>query len=81
MRSLVFVSLGLLGNTKLKIGGEYFVAEFSAYLTIRFEGPEVRPGRMRLDDFIQAARDFSACAKAGSDGPPAEPEHRQRAAT
>jgi hypothetical protein len=40
-----------------------FVAEFSAYLTIRFEGPEVRPGRMRLDDFIQAARDFSACAK------------------
>ncbi len=34
-----------------------------SYLTIRFEGPEVRPGRMRLDDFIQAAREFSACAK------------------
>jgi hypothetical protein len=34
-----------------------------AYLTIRFEGPEVKPGRMRLDDFIQAAREFSACAK------------------
>jgi hypothetical protein len=39
------------------------VAEPNAYLTIRFEGPEVRPGRMRLDDFIQAAREFSACAK------------------
>lgn len=35
----------------------------NAYLTIRFEGPEVKPGRMRLDDFIQAAREFSACAK------------------
>ncbi len=35
----------------------------NAYLTIRFEGPEVRPSRMRLDDFIQAAREFSACAK------------------
>lgn len=35
----------------------------AAYLTIRFEGPEVRPGRMRLDDFIQAAREFSVCAK------------------
>lgn len=34
-----------------------------AYLTIRFEGPEVKPGRMRLDDFIQAAHEFSACAK------------------
>jgi hypothetical protein len=33
-----------------------------AYLTFRFEGPKVKPGRMRLDDFIQAARDFSACA-------------------
>jgi len=39
------------------------VAESIAYLTIRFEGPEVRPGRMRLDDFIQATREFSACAK------------------
>lgn len=35
----------------------------SSYLTIRFEGPEVRPGRMRLDDFIQAAQGFSAWAK------------------
>jgi hypothetical protein len=35
----------------------------NAYLTIRFEGPEVKPGRMRLDDFIQAAREFSACAQ------------------
>jgi hypothetical protein len=35
----------------------------NAYLTIRFEGPEIKPGRMRLDDFIQAAREFSACAK------------------
>jgi hypothetical protein len=35
----------------------------NAYLTIRFEGPEVKPSRMRLDDFIQAAREFSACAK------------------
>lgn len=35
----------------------------NAYLTIRFEGPEVKPGRMRLDDFIQAAHEFSACAK------------------
>jgi len=35
----------------------------NAYLTIRIEGPEVKPGRMRLDDFIQAAREFSACAK------------------
>lgn len=34
-----------------------------AYLTIRFEGPDVKQGRMRLDDFIQAAREFSACAK------------------
>ena len=39
------------------------MAEPNAYLTIRFEGPEVRPGRMRLDDFIHAAREFSACAK------------------
>ena len=39
------------------------MAEPNAYLTIRFEGPEVRPGRMRLDDFIQAAREFFACAK------------------
>ena len=37
--------------------------EPNAYLTIRFEGPEVKPGRMRLDDFIQAAREFSTCAK------------------
>lgn len=37
--------------------------ESNAYLTIRFEGPGVKPGRMRLDDFIQAAREFSACAK------------------
>lgn len=35
----------------------------NAYLTIRFEGPEVKPSRMRLDDFIQAAREFSTCAK------------------
>ncbi len=35
----------------------------NAYLTLRFEGPEVRPGRMRLDDFIQAAREFSICAQ------------------
>jgi hypothetical protein len=39
------------------------VADSSKYLTIRFEGPEVGPGRMRLDDFIQAAREFSSCAK------------------
>ena len=39
------------------------MAEPNAYLTIGFEGPEVRPGRMRLDDFIQATREFSACAK------------------
>ena len=32
------------------------------YLTIRFEGPGVKPGRMRLEDFVQAARDFSDCA-------------------
>ena len=35
----------------------------NAYLTIRFDGPEVKPSRMRLDDFIQATREFSACAK------------------
>lgn len=35
----------------------------NAYLTIRFEGPDVKPGRMRLDDFIQAAREFSVCAQ------------------
>jgi hypothetical protein len=35
----------------------------NSYLTIRFEGPEVKPGRMRLDDFVQAAHEFSACAK------------------
>jgi len=35
----------------------------TAYLTIRFEGPDVKPGRMRLDDFIQAAKEFSVCAK------------------
>lgn len=35
----------------------------AAYLTLRFEGPEVKPGRMHLDDFLQAAREFSACAK------------------
>ncbi|MSU57492.1 MAG: hypothetical protein EXS35_04810 [Pedosphaera sp.] len=35
----------------------------NAYLTIRFEGPGVKPGRMRLDDFIQAAREFSVCAQ------------------
>ena len=34
-----------------------------AYLAIRFEGPDVKPGRMRLDDFVQAASEFSACAK------------------
>ena len=34
-----------------------------AYLTIRFEGPAVRPGRMRLDDFLRASREFSECAK------------------
>lgn len=34
-----------------------------AYLTIRFEGPDVKPGRMRLNDFIQAATDFSVCAE------------------
>jgi hypothetical protein len=31
----------------------------SPYLTIRFEGPEIKPGRMRLDDFVQAAKEFS----------------------
>lgn len=35
----------------------------NAYLTIRFEGPEVKSSRMRLDDFIQAAKEFSVCAK------------------
>jgi hypothetical protein len=35
----------------------------TAYLTIRFEGPEVKPGRMRLDDFIQAATEFSIGAQ------------------
>ncbi len=35
----------------------------SSYLTIRFEGPEIKPGRMRLDDFVQAAKEFSVCAK------------------
>src|SRR2546422_10291534 len=35
----------------------------NAYLTIRFEGREVMPSRMRLDDFIQAAHEFSSCAK------------------
>jgi hypothetical protein len=35
----------------------------NAYLTIRFEGPEVKPGRMRLDDFIQAASEFSIGAQ------------------
>jgi hypothetical protein len=40
-----------------------FVAESSAYITIRFEGPEIKAGRMRLDDLIEAVREFSACAK------------------
>ena len=39
------------------------MAESSAYITIRFEGPEIKAGRMRLDDLIEATREFSACAK------------------
>jgi hypothetical protein len=35
---------------------------------------------MRLDDLIEAAREFSACAKGVSDGSSSKPEHCQRAA-
>ena len=33
------------------------------YLKVRFEGPEIRAGRMKLDDFLQLASEFSSAAK------------------
>lgn len=39
------------------------MAEINAYITIRVEGPEVRASRMRLDDFLRIAGEFSTAAK------------------
>jgi hypothetical protein len=39
------------------------VAETDAYITIRVEGPSVRASRMRLDDFLRIAGEFSTAAK------------------
>ena len=35
----------------------------TAYITIRVEGPEVGPGRMRLNDFLRITGEFSVAAR------------------
>jgi hypothetical protein len=39
------------------------VAKNNAYITIRIEGPSVMASRLRLDDFLQIAGEFSTAAK------------------
>lgn len=34
-----------------------------SYLTMRLEGPAIRPGRMKLDDFVAIAHEFSSAVK------------------
>jgi hypothetical protein len=39
------------------------VAETDAYIAIRVEGPAISASRMRLDDFLKIAGEFSTAAK------------------
>lgn len=63
-RTVVFLSLRSSTNTKFLLNLEVIIVPASTvYITIRVEGPEVGPGRMRLNDFLRITGEFSVAAK------------------